>query len=192
MSNLDTILGWLRANMPELSSEQDAGIAGNFQVESGLNPAASNPNEGAVGFAQWEGGRRAGLDSFAASTGGNETDPLTQLGWMRAELYGSESEAYQRLLAAPDAGTAAAVFDQFYERSSGAARATRVANAQAIAAGRPVVDGSGGGGVTAQPAGLLGLPSAGDVAALALKVAGVCVAGALVVVGLNQTVKGTS
>lgn len=195
MAALDEIMSYLEGTL-HLTPAQAAGVAGNLTVESKLNPAASNPREGAIGIAQWEGGRRTALDRYAAATGGSETDLTTQLNYLWTELQGSESAAYQKLVATNDPGTAAAVFDQYYERSSGAARATRVADAQAIAAGRPVTTGatssSSGGGLNVAPAGFLGLPSINDVGGLVMKAGAGLIAGALVIVGMNQAVKGSS
>jgi hypothetical protein len=54
---------------------------------------------------------------------------------MANELHGPESSAYAQLLAANDAASAAAAFDQFYERSAGTSRQQRVDAAKAIAGG---------------------------------------------------------
>ncbi|MGA6205428.1 phage tail tip lysozyme [Nocardia testacea] len=112
---------------------QAAGILGNLQVESGFDTGAYNPGEGAIGLAQWLGGRRANLEAFAASRGLKVTDWETQLDFMVYELEHSESGAMNKLKSTTTAGDAAAVFDQYYERSSGAARGQRVANAESIA-----------------------------------------------------------
>jgi hypothetical protein len=112
---------------------QAAGILGNLQVESGFDTGAYNPGEGAIGLAQWLGGRRANLEAFAASQGRPVTDWKTQIDFMVHELEHSESSAMSKLKSTATAGDAAAVFDQYYERSSGEARGQRIANAQSIA-----------------------------------------------------------
>ncbi|MEU4345790.1 phage tail tip lysozyme, partial [Nocardia sp. NPDC023852] len=112
---------------------QAAGIVGNMQVESGLKTSALNPREGAIGLCQWLGGRRRNLERFAA-TRGPVTDWKVQVDFMMQELRGSESGAYRYLKAAQTPAAAAAVFDQYYERSSGEARGQRIANANRIAA----------------------------------------------------------
>ncbi|MET8794944.1 phage tail tip lysozyme [Nocardia sp. NPDC004568] len=112
---------------------QAAGILGNLQVESGFDTGAYNPGEGAIGLAQWLGGRRANLEAFAASRGQDVTSWETQIDFMVHELETSESGAMSRLKSTTNAGDAAAVFDQYYERSSGEARGQRIANAQSIA-----------------------------------------------------------
>ncbi|MEU4311618.1 phage tail tip lysozyme [Nocardia sp. NPDC024068] len=118
----------------DLTPEQAAGILGNLQVESGFDTGAYNPNEGAIGLAQWLGGRRENLEAFAAGREGGVTSWENQIDFMMHELNTSESGAYNRLKSTSSAGEAAAVFDQYYERSSGEARGKRVANAEAIAA----------------------------------------------------------
>ncbi|WP_067721975.1 phage tail tip lysozyme [Nocardia yamanashiensis] len=113
---------------------QAAGILGNMQVESGFDTGAYNPNEGAIGLCQWEGGRRHMLEQFAAAQGKPVTDWQVQVDYMMSELQGSESAAYARLKATETAGAAASAFDQYYERSSGEARGQRIANANSVAA----------------------------------------------------------
>ncbi|MBF6100301.1 hypothetical protein IU438_23150 [Nocardia cyriacigeorgica] len=118
-----------------LTPAQAAGIIGNMQVEApGLNTGAYNPNEGAYGLCQWLGGRRENLEAFAASRGKKVGDWETQVDFMMHELQGSESAAYARLRATDTPAAAAAVFDQYYERSSGQARGQRIANANNVAA----------------------------------------------------------
>jgi hypothetical protein len=202
VSNLDTILAFLRGK--GLTPAQAAGVAGNLQVESGFNPAAHNDREGAIGLAQWEGGRRTALDNYAASTGGPETDLTTQLNFLWQELNTSQKGAFQKLLATSDAASAAAVFDQYYERSSGAARSTRIADAQAIASGVGAPAGSlsaatasagssgSSGGGDAVDAGFGGGVFGGVEKAafdIALKVVAAGTAAALVIVGAVHTVK---
>lgn len=195
MSNLDTILSYLQGTLG-LSSAQAAGVAGNLQVESGWNPTAHNDKEGAIGIAQWEGGRRTALQQFAASRGSSETDLSTQLAFLGNELHGSESSALTHLTAASDPGSAAAAFDQYYERSSGAARSTRISDAQAIAAGHPTSAGSSssssssstssGTSMASKVGGWMGL--GGTFFTVGLKVLGAAAAAGLVIVGATHTV----
>ncbi|WP_433192489.1 phage tail tip lysozyme [Nocardia sp. CA-107356] len=141
-ANAEPISGGQKAKASEIykyllskgfTPEQAAGILGNMQVESGFDTGAYNPNEGAIGLCQWEGGRRANLEAFAAAQGKSVTDWHVQVDFMMHELQGGESNAYGHLKSANSAGAAAAAFDQYYERSSGEARGQRVANATSIA-----------------------------------------------------------
>lgn len=170
-----------------LSAAQIAGVEGNLWVESGFSPTDLNKAEGAIGIAQWEGPRRTALRSYAAQTGSTETSLSTQLAFMWKELTGSESSAYSKLKATSTPGDAAAVFDQFYERSSGEARATRIKKAKEFFGGSGTSTSSGsssssGGDVSldhtgsTQQAGLLG--GAGDAVAGVLGDGAKAVAGA--------------
>src|SRR5947209_6876715 len=105
-----------------LTANQIAGIEGNLKVESGFDPTLPNRAEGAIGLAQWEGPRRTALDRYASSTGGSETNLNTQLGYLWSELMGPESSAYTALKQTSTPEAAATVWDQLFERSSGAAR----------------------------------------------------------------------
>lgn len=139
-----------------LTAPQIAGVLGNLQIESGFSPTAFNSGEGAIGIAQWEGGRRTALQQFASRMGTSETSLSAQLNFLWSELTGSESAALSALRATHDPTAAATVFDQSYERSAGTSRAQRIAAALAIFAGG-IVGGSGSppppgtGGTTGQP-----------------------------------------
>lgn len=86
---------------------QSAGIVGNLQGESGqgLNPNAINKGDGSdgsdsIGIGQWNGPRAQALKDYAASKGAPWSDLNTQLEFLHQELKGSESPAYDRLMAA--------------------------------------------------------------------------------------------
>lgn len=197
MTALDEIMAYLEGTL-SLTPAQAAGVAGNLEVESNFSPTAANAKEGAVGIAQWEGGRRTALDQYAAATGGSETSLATQLGFLGQELHGSESGAFTALLNTSTPEQAAAVFDQDYERSSGAARSTRVADAQAIAAGHPNSTGGSssgsstssgtsiGGSIASGIGGWMGL--GGTFFTIGIKILGVGAAAGLVIVGAVHTV----
>lgn len=113
---------------------QAAGIVGNMEVESSLNPSAQNSAEGAIGLSQWEGGRRTDLENFAAAHGESATNWKTQVDFMVHELQTDESGAYGALKSATTATQAATVFDEDYERSAGTTRSQRIADADNVAA----------------------------------------------------------
>lgn len=193
MSNLSELLSYLEGPALGLSPDQAAGVAGNLEVESGLSPTAYNKGEGALGLAQWEKGRLTQLQQFAAQNGTQATDFQTQLAFLGNELHGSESGALQKLQATSDPASAAAVFDQYYERSSGSARATRVAKAKAIAAGQDPSGGTatGSSSATGTSTGLFSALTGGwqaSVLTIGLKVLGAGAAAALVIVGATHTV----
>ncbi len=115
-----------------LSPAVASGILGNMMTESSFKTNAYNAGEGAIGLCQWEGGRRTQLERFAASEGKPVTDWHVQVDFMMKELKGSESGAFAKLQSAQTPREAAAIFDKYYERSSGAARGERMANADNI------------------------------------------------------------
>lgn len=122
-----------------------AGVEGNLEIESGFQSTAYNSNEGAIGIAQWEGGRRTALDSYAAAAGTSETDLTTQLNYLWAELSGPYSGVLSSLESTPNtaagATQAATTFQGGYEGSTTASLPARISAATSIYAG-----GEGGGG----------------------------------------------
>lgn len=115
-----------------LSPAVASGILGNMMTESSFKTNAYNAGEGAIGLCQWEGGRRTELERFAAAEHKPVTDWHVQVDFMMKELKGSESGAFAKLQNAQTPREAAAIFDKYYERSSGAARGERMANADNI------------------------------------------------------------
>lgn len=107
-----------------LTHNEAAAILGNMQVESGLNTAAYNRSEGAIGLIQWEGQRDDALRAFAGNRIG---DWKTQVDFMMRELSTTESGAFAkfRRSAAISPEEGAAAFDQYYERSAGTSRSER-------------------------------------------------------------------
>jgi len=189
---LSDLLAFLKGK--GLTAAQAAGVAGNVQIESAFNPKAFNEKEGAIGFAQWEGGRRTALQRFAASLGRSETDPDAQRQFMWHELTGSESSALAALKATSTPAEAAAVFDQKYERSSGGARKARIDAANAIASGgvwKGTLEQPGLGDVIGSALDSLNPLSgwAKDANTIGLKILGGATAAALVIVGAVHTVK---
>jgi hypothetical protein len=203
-SVLDTITAYLTGK--GFTPAQVAGIEGNLQVESGLNPGAYNPNEGAIGLAQWEKGRRTNLQRFAAAHGGSEQDLYTQLDFMWSELQGPEHSALTALLGTSTPAEAATVWDQKYERSAGTSRQARIDAANNYASG-VTMPGSGsstksssGGGPSALGSllipgyGMLDVAAgsdgwAGQALAIGTKILLTGAAVALVIVGVVHTVK---
>jgi len=150
---VSSIVSFLRGK--GLPSAAIAGILGNIQIESGFNTGAANASEGAIGLAQWEGGRRTALQNYAAQHGMHETDLNAQLGYLWQELSGPYSGVLSQLKTATDPAAAAAIWDGQYEVSSGQARDQRVAAAQHFAA-----NGLSGAGLNIQQSGGLGAMSA--------------------------------
>ena len=141
-----------------LSPAQSAGIVGNLQAESGvnLNPAAIGDGGAAWGIAQWHPDRRKIWEDATGKVWQEDgTSPgfAEQLQFIIYELNRTESRALRQLRSTETAAEAAASFDQYYERSSGAHRDRRIAYAEALM-------GSTSGGT--QTADASGLPTNGD------------------------------
>lgn len=121
----DQIASFLRSK--GLNDYAVAGFLGNFMVESGFDPTSQNTGEHAIGFANWEGGRRDALRQWALTHyGAQETDARSQLTFMWHELTTGYSGVLSQLQHVTSAGEAAAIIDSQYEVSSGEARQTRI------------------------------------------------------------------
>ncbi|MCW4114732.1 phage tail tape measure protein [Aurantimonas sp. MSK8Z-1] len=75
------------------SHAQAVALLGHNQQESGLRGSAWNAGEGAGGIIQWRGARLANLKRFAARSGAEWTDPVTQAHFVRWEM---ENDPYER------------------------------------------------------------------------------------------------
>jgi LysM repeat protein len=111
--------------------EQAAGLVANLQAESydQIDPAAQNG--GAYGIAQWRGSRKRDFEEeMGRPLKGSSL--MDQLKFVQHELNNKESKAGQLLKQATTAAQAAAVVDEFYERSGGAAIRRRIALANSL------------------------------------------------------------
>jgi len=111
--------------------EQAAGLVANLQAESydQIDPAAQNG--GAYGIAQWRGSRKRDFEEeMGRPLKGSSL--MDQLKFVQHELNNKESKAGQLLKQATTAAQAAAIVDEFYERSGGAAIRRRIALANSL------------------------------------------------------------
>ena len=119
--------------------EQAAGIVANLQAESGqnLNPAASNGDEAAYGIAQWRGSRQQDFQRVMGRliNGSSLEDQLKFIQWELTDPKSRERRSGDRLRAAKTAAEAAAIIDQYYERSSGIHRDKRIQLAKNLVPG---------------------------------------------------------
>lgn len=127
------------------TKEQAAGIVGNLYVESGLKTDAVGDGGQAYGIAQWHPDRQSRFQQVYGKSI-RESNFKEQLEFVNWELNNSEKKAGQLLKGAATAEDAAAIVDQYYERSSGAARAQRMTNAGSIIKGDYANLQGGGGG----------------------------------------------
>lgn len=129
MNGLDIVRGLIERGY---SPHQAAALAGHIAQESGFNPSAVNPKEGANGLLQWRLDRWDNLQNFAKAAGKDATDPNVQLDFLRHEMTnGSEKKAGAAFLAAPDVAAASAAlkpYIRFGDDSAGA----RLANANSL------------------------------------------------------------
>ena len=111
--------------------EQAAGLVANLQAESyeRIDPAADYA--GAYGIAQWRGSRKRDFEQeMGIPLRGSSLED--QLKFVQHELNNKESKAGNLLKQATTAAEAAAIVDQFYERSGNATRQQRIAAAKSL------------------------------------------------------------
>lgn len=116
-----------------LTPQQSAGIVGNMQRESGLNPGIQEYGSGiGFGLVQWSFDRRTQLANFAAEQGKPASDMQTQLDFIWKELNTTERATLDAFRSNPNmsAGEAAQVFCQKYERPGVVAMGERVGAAE--------------------------------------------------------------
>lgn len=102
-----------------LSAKQAAGIVGNLQYESGLNPAIEEIGNGiGYGLAQWSFERRENLRKFAESFGEPMSDLTVQLEFLWSELNGPENATLSEFAKNPSmsATQAGHLFYDLFER----------------------------------------------------------------------------
>ncbi len=97
------------------TQKQAAGIAGSLQQESGLDPAAKNPDSGAYGIGQWLGSRVKDFERIMGKKlQGSTLDD--QLKFQQWEMTNTEKSAGDKIRATKTAEDAARVHSQSYER----------------------------------------------------------------------------
>lgn len=96
------------------SANASAGIVGNLEQESQLNPA-----ETGGGLAQWTPTWYGQMVAYAASVGLSPTSDQGQLVYLQYDLRTSYSSLLARMDTAPDPGTAAEMFETGYEQCQG-------------------------------------------------------------------------
>lgn len=102
------------------TKEAAAGIAGNLQQESNLNPSTKPGDQGSAhGIAQWRGDRWTNMQAFAAKRGTSPYDMNTQLDFIDHEISGMGKRG-QQIKTAGSVGQGADMFALYYERPKGA------------------------------------------------------------------------
>jgi hypothetical protein len=96
------------------SADASAGIVGNLEQESQLNPG-----ETGGGLAQWNPGWYGQMAAYAASVGLPAMSDQGQLTYLQYDLRASYGSLLARMDTAPDPGTAAEMFETTYELCEG-------------------------------------------------------------------------
>jgi hypothetical protein len=91
------------------------GVIDVLRAESGLNPTALNPKEGAYGIAQWTEGRKANLLAFAEARKEPVESLKLQLAFLLHELETVEKGTLDRLQLTKTVDEAVQVFVQYFE-----------------------------------------------------------------------------
>ena len=115
------------------SDDQAAAIVGNFEGESGLNPAAVGDGGQAYGIAQWHADRQAIFQQrYGRSIRGSSL--AQQLNFANYELrYGNETAAGKRLMATGNVNDATYAVMRGYERpANDSSYSKRLAAAQSV------------------------------------------------------------
>ncbi len=110
---------------------QAAALVGNMMQESGMNPQATNPKEGAFGLIQWRLDRLQKLQDFAKERGSTAADPQVQLDFIGREMGGPEAKAAAPFMAATDLPSANDALKK-YIRYGDKSQEARLANAQGL------------------------------------------------------------
>ena len=116
--------GLVARGMPQHIAE---GFAMNVKDESNFNPTAVGDNGNAYGLAQWNGPRKRALETYAASVGGDVSDPEVQMDFLMHELETNEAGSWAKIQGATTAGEAAALIVDHFERPAESHRARREA-----------------------------------------------------------------
>lgn len=113
------------------SKEQSAGIVGNLIAESSLKTNILGDGGRAYGIAQWHSDRQQ-LFSRVYGKDIRQSTFKEQLSFVDWELKNTERSAGNTLMRSTDAGQAAAIVDQYYERSRGLHRQRRINTANRL------------------------------------------------------------
>jgi hypothetical protein len=121
-----------------LTGEQSAGIIGNLDVESGLDPTIAQSGGPGRGIAQWSVGARwdttpgDNVKSYAAQQGKSALSLQLQLDFIWFELTTFPAYGLAKLKATTTVSAATSSFATYYEGCGSCSTATRVAHAQSV------------------------------------------------------------
>lgn len=112
---------WNYLTSQGLNSKAAAGIMGNLQQESGLNPNAPGG-----GLAQWIGSRGQALNQYASANGMSPNSLNAQLGYLMTELKSGQYGSISALNSQSSASAAAQYFEQNFEKAGTPMMSNRV------------------------------------------------------------------
>ena len=116
-----------------LTAAQAAGVVGNLDQESGMNPGAVQSGGPGRGIAQWSvGGRWDSLVAYANAAGRSPWSLQLQLDYVWHELVSYSSFGLAELRAATTIEGATIVFQNKFERCGVCHQSTRIAYARAV------------------------------------------------------------
>ena len=112
-----------------LTKSQAAGVAGNLQHESGINPTVK-PGDGGTSFgiAQWHKERGKRMKEWTKQNGYDSTTLKGQLEYLWWELKNTEKKALDKLKQTDDPKDAAFMFAKYFERCAACQDRSRVKN----------------------------------------------------------------
>ena len=144
-----------------LTPAQSAGIVGNFDIESGVDPTIVQQGGGpGRGIAQWSTGARwdttqnDNVKAYAVQQGESATSLQLQLEFTWYELTTFPDYGLAKLKATTDAATATSTFAEYFEGCGACNTSDRIAHAQSVLSrfGTDAPDGSASSGVPTGPA----------------------------------------
>jgi hypothetical protein len=121
-----------------LPGSQAAGVVGNLDEESGVDPAAVEPGGPGRGIAQWSAGGRwdttpaDNVQEYAASQGQPADSLNLQLGFIWYELTTFPQYGLTQLRESTNVSDAAVAFETFYEICGMCIQSTRIAYAESV------------------------------------------------------------
>lgn len=121
-----------------LTGEQSAGIIGNLDVESGLDPTIAQSGGPGRGIAQWSAGARwdttpgDNVKAYATQQGKSATSLQLQLDFIWFELTMFSGYGLTKLKAATTISAAVSAFATSYEGCGACSTSMRVAHAQSV------------------------------------------------------------
>lgn len=121
----ETVFAFLRTR--GVSPAGAAGVLGNFEQESSLDPGARESAEAGsgLGLAQWSGSRRGDFEAAARAEGVAWQNLDFQLDFLIRELAADYPQLWRDLMTATDPVAAAVQFHDEFERSADTPQAVR-------------------------------------------------------------------